>query len=116
MEQLRGIGDTTVIAEIFDLIDRELEAPPRTGPLTGVLPDRDPPVWYRRLVPLHRVHYYQQFTIDDDCDEFRNQACDYVITYRRMTSDERIQHQVSTRAVVVTGVWHNAELARLYIG
>ena len=112
-EQLRTISDPSVVAEILHLIYNELEVPPRGGSLDGLVSDARgslPPVWWRRAFPFARLADFEQFTLDEDEDEFGRQACDYVIVYRLMTSDERIRFQISYQVVLVVAVYSNADL------
>jgi hypothetical protein len=73
----------------MDLAETELERAPVSSPIEGIVA-RYPYLWWRRAVRRADVPQFLGFDLGDD-DEFHNQACDYVIVYRLMTSDERIK-------------------------
>jgi hypothetical protein len=113
-EDLRGIGDASVVAEVMAIIRDELRIPPGNGPLEGQIALPPPAiVWWRRAVRLSWLSRFSSYYLDDDVDEFRCQACDYVILYRRIVSDEQIKFQrASSRTLVVIRIVRNDEIAR----
>lgn len=106
-EKLRGIPDPSVRAQILHLAYTEL-APPRGSALDGVLRD-SPSVMWRRVVPFAQLSDFLRFTIDGD-DEYRYQACDYVLLYRWMTRDEQIEFRISEKTLLVVDIWDNRGL------
>lgn len=112
LEDLRAIGDSSVIAEILALALKELRRPPAESAIEGIVYEGPAPLWRRRAVPLADLRTYESFDLDDDIDEFRCQACDYLLMYRDMTSDERIVNHVAGEALYVVHVYAIVDLRR----
>lgn len=107
-EDLRGIGDCSVMAEILELARSELQEPQGQSVLEGVV-YRDSVLWWRRAVPRSQLDALSRYELDH-VDEFTRQACDYVLVYRRVTEDEAIHYQCSRRALLVVRVVYNTEI------
>jgi hypothetical protein len=108
-EDLRAIGNSLVIAEIFYIASEELRPDiddALEGPLNG-----NPDVRYRRCVRTVELHSYTSFELDD-VDDFQSQACDYILIYRWLTKDEQINLRLSSGLVVVRVV-SNVDLVPL---
>lgn len=114
-EDLRQIYDRSTQAEIVDISERELVLPApgsileRIVPLADAAPG-DPQVYSRRAVYLRDLPTYQAWSLD--ADEYGEQACNYVIVYRYITSNERITFKRVRRCFVVLRVLHNKEALR----
>lgn len=92
-DDLRRIGDPTVVAELLYLARCELRPPQPAVTIEGLL-EGHPDVWWRRGVRLNSIAGFESFSIDGDVDDFQCQACDYVLVYRAATSDERIKYRI----------------------
>jgi hypothetical protein len=108
IEDLNAIYDPSVQAEVMDLAERELLQPSSPSPIEGRLPEA-PDVYYRRAVKRSGVSQYLAWSLGDS-DEFSEQAEDYVIVYRRITVDEKINLRRVRQAFVVVRVLHNRDL------
>jgi hypothetical protein len=111
-EQLRAIGDVSVLACIMDLAARELSFPKSETPLEGRVASNPQNAW-RRAVPRAELPLYTRIDLDDNCDEFSAQACDYALVYRYLTDNEKINLRRSADALLVVAVLHNRELVPL---
>lgn len=110
LEDLRAIGNSLVAVEIFAIAAQELRSDADDaieGPVEG-----RPGVRYRRCVRLADLPSYTSYELDDDVDDFPNQACSYMLMYRPLTPDEQINLKRSAGLVVVKVV-SNAELVPL---
>lgn len=110
-EDLRGIGDPSVTTEILRLACSELRPPPAQTVLEGTIAGESG-MWWRRAVPLRLLDAQERFDLDD-VDEFRIQACDYVLVYRLATNDEAINYEISRDTLIVVRVVHNSEMVPL---
>lgn len=113
-EDLRGIGDRSVVAEILALAKRELRPAPAKSTLEGAVA-QEQGIWWRRVVPLNMLDAQERFDLDD-VDDFRSQACDYVLLYRQITADEAIKLKLGRDSLIVLRVVHNSEFMRYLVG
>lgn len=109
-EDLRAIGDSLVVAEIYHIASQELR-PDTDDAIEGPVNGR-PGVRYRRCVRIADLPSYTSFELADDVDDFRHQACDYMLMYRPATQDEQINLKLPGGLIVVKVV-SNAELVPL---
>lgn len=97
-EDLRAIGDSSVVADILDIGNKDLRPHANDaleGPLDNVKNGR-----FRRCVWAFGLAGYLSFDLDD-VDEFRNQACNYALIYRDLTRAERINQRLEPGLVIV---------------
>jgi hypothetical protein len=109
-EDLRAIGNSLVAAEVFHIASAELR-PDTDDALEGAL-EHPEGARYRRCVRTTELHRYTSFDLDDDVDDFRNQACDYILIYRPLTKDEQINLKLLP-GLVVLRVVSNVDLVDL---
>jgi hypothetical protein len=112
VEDLHRIPDNAVCAEIMDLAETELKTSPDSSPIEGFVA-KYPDLWWRRGVRRADIPQFLNF-YDDDDGRFSNHACDYVIVYRLMTSDEKIRFRRMRNSYVVVRVLHNREFPMRY--
>lgn len=109
-EDLRAIGDSLVAAEVFYIASAELR-PDTDDAIEGAL-DHPAGARYRRCVRTAELSRYTSFDLDDDVDDFHNQACDFILIYRSLTKDEQINLKLRP-GLVVLRVVSNVELVGL---
>jgi hypothetical protein len=113
IEDLHAIDDTSVIAQILDLAETELQS----FDVDNAIERRssvNPSMMVRRAVRRADIAIYEQFDLDDT-DEFETQACDYCIVYRKMTAAERITYQRARMHFLVVRIVRNDEAFRLFM-
>ncbi len=107
-QDLLGILDPSVQAEIMDLAEKELVRPSAGSILEALVRIEGQEAFMRRAVRRRDLTNYLSWSLDD-ADEFGNQACDYVIAYRYITADERIKFRRARRCFVILRVLHNRQ-------
>lgn len=96
------------MAEIFDIANKELR-PDADDEIEGPLDDQTGR--WRRGVRVSALAQYRLFDLDD-VDEYRLQACDYVLVYRNLTENEQIDLKAQG-GWVITSVRSNDDLGKL---
>lgn len=110
-QDLQSIGDWAVIKEIARLAHHELRRFGSPTAIEGYTPKR---LRWRRAIPLQQLEDFQAIELDNtDFDEFRVQACDYVMLYRDITANEKISNEINTDDLLVVKVVHNSEMIHL---
>jgi hypothetical protein len=109
-EDIRSIGDSSVAAEIYHICGHEIQVLADESPIDGYIdgsPDGD--MW-RRAIPRSSLDQFTRFDLED-ADEFRCQACDYVVIYRETTENDKIRLKRKATALLVRAVLHNRAFA-----
>jgi hypothetical protein len=109
-EDLRAIGDSKVTAEIMYIAVQELR-PDTDDAMEGPLYEA-PGSRYRRCVRIDQLPSYTSFELDD-VDDFKSQACNYILIYRWLTRDERINLRLPSGLVVLRVVSNDVEFELL---
>lgn len=104
VEDLHAITDPSVVAQIIDVAECELREVGAASSIEGQY-TRSRKIFWRRAVPLATVTAFESPYDRTDDDDFRCQACDYVLVYRRATRREAGE-------LTVVRVVTNGELAR----
>lgn len=107
-EDLRDIGDSLVAAEIFHIACQELR-PDAEDAIEGAL-DWPAGCRFRRCVRKADLPSYTSFSLGDE-DEFRSEACNYILLYRWLTQDEQIDRKLPP-GLVILRVSSNEELGK----
>ncbi len=113
-EDLRATGDMIVIAQVLDLAERELDPTPVDSSIEGSVPDSLDVKWRRCVLRSERTDF-ESFEAADDDDEFTISPHDFVLMYRKLTPDERIDKKL-TQDLLVLRVLSNVQLASLLDG
>lgn len=124
-QDLRRIEDQAVRAELVHLAQAELRVPESGSAIEGRLRDY-PHMWWRRGVRRANLAEYEGWDTFDNADEFTWQAFNFVLLYRRATSNEMIDHRIATSVetrpsghrvthrgdvLMVVRVWDNTVIA-----
>ncbi|WP_265445734.1 hypothetical protein [Flexivirga meconopsidis] len=125
-QDLRRIDDRAVRAELVDIALTELREPDSGSAIEGQLARR-PGLWWRRGVRLADLDAFEGWDTDDDSADNSWQAFNFLLLYRRVTSDEMIHHRLHRTVderpglsrlqrrgemLLVVKVWDNTVVAR----
>lgn len=108
-EDLVGVEDPSVMAQLIDLARKELAHSPSLGPIEGPLPPNRG-LWWRRAVRRTQVQAFLTLDVDGE-DEFAIQPFNYVFIYREVTTGDGVDGRASEGALIVVRVCHNREIA-----
>lgn len=101
-QDLRRIGDPSVRAELVHIARTELGMPEGGSLIEGRLRDY-PNVWWRRGIRRAYLTDFEGWGTEDDADEYTWQPFNFVLLYRLATSDEMIDHHISTSVDTTSG-------------
>lgn len=110
-QDLQSVGDWAAIKEIRRLAHGELRRFKNPSAIEGYTPKR---LLWRRAVPLQQLDEFQAMDLSNHgFDGFRGPACNYVMLYREITSNEKISNKISSEGLLVVKVVHNSEMTHL---
>ncbi|NIK56832.1 hypothetical protein [Kribbella shirazensis] len=119
-QDLAGVGDRSVIAELLDIAatDLALEFLPTPNSDQGPVAGREPPVAWRRGIRRHNTAQLGPTldgASDSEFEDWRSRACDYYLIYREPTTEEYAKAGLQGRimAFAVVRVLHQGDLARM---
>lgn len=94
-QDLRRISDPAVRAELAHIALNELREPPSESTIEGRLADR-PAIWWRRGVPLADLDDFESWDTQDNADDYTWAAFNFLLLYRLVTNNEKIDHRIVT--------------------
>ncbi|MBB2890859.1 hypothetical protein [Flexivirga oryzae] len=103
-QDLRGIEDPVVRAELVYIARAELREPESGSSIEGRLRDT-PGIWWRRGVRRANLADFEGWGVEvDDPDADTWQSFNYVLLYRLATSNEMIDHRIVSSVDTTPGL------------